>query len=51
MLLVGNDHLGIDVTMNIARVLQRLIIDGSVLQITARRNNDGEVKYLFTNRI
>ena len=51
MPLVGNHHLGIDDTTNIARVLQRLIIDGSVLQITGRRNSDGNVDFLFKNRI
>ncbi|KAL8116967.1 hypothetical protein AgCh_023229 [Apium graveolens] len=38
--LVGNHHLGIDDATNITRILQRLIVDGSVLQITARRNSD-----------
>ncbi|KAL1821539.1 hypothetical protein DCAR_0417962 [Daucus carota subsp. sativus] len=51
MPLVGNHHLGIDDTTNIARVLQHLIIDGSVLQITGRRNSDGNVDFLFKNRI
>ncbi|KAL1812527.1 hypothetical protein ACET3Z_022592 [Daucus carota] len=47
----GNHHLGIDDVMNIARVLQRMIIDGVVLQISARRNNDGKCGFLFENRI
>lgn len=49
--LVGNHHLGIDDTTNIARILQRLIMDGSVLQITGRRNNYGKVEFLLETRI
>lgn len=51
MPLVGNHHLGIDDATNITRIVQRLIVDGSVLQITARRNSDGKVEFLFDNRI
>ncbi|KAK3028391.1 hypothetical protein RJ639_039601 [Escallonia herrerae] len=51
--LVGSHHLGIDDTKNITRVLQRMLADGAVLQITARRNaNDlRSVEFLFNNRI
>ncbi|KAL1815311.1 hypothetical protein ACET3Z_017885 [Daucus carota] len=51
MPLVGNHHLGIDDATNITRILQRLIVDGSVLRITARRNSDKKVEFLFENRI
>ncbi|XP_043698854.1 uncharacterized exonuclease domain-containing protein At3g15140 [Telopea speciosissima] len=51
--LVGSHHLGIDDTKNISRVLQRMLIDGAVLQITARRNSSSleDVDFLFKNRI
>lgn len=53
MPLVGSHHLGIDDTKNITRVLQHMIIDGAVLQITARRNCDSpeSVEFLYKNRI
>ncbi|KAK2968408.1 hypothetical protein RJ640_004414 [Escallonia rubra] len=53
MPLIGSHHLGIDDTKNITRVLQRMLADGAVLQITARRNaNDlKSVEFLFNNRI
>nr|DAD23517.1 TPA_asm: hypothetical protein HUJ06_024980 [Nelumbo nucifera] len=35
--LLGSHHLGIDDTKNIARVLQHMLADGAILQITARR--------------
>lgn len=51
--LLGSHHLGIDDTKNIARVLQRMLMDGAVLKITARRNPlvTGKVEFLFENRI
>lgn len=51
--LMGSHHLGIDDTKNIARVLQRMLIDGALIQITARRNpsSPGNVNFLFKNRI
>lgn len=51
--LVGSHHLGIDDTKNIARVLQRMLVDGALLEITARRNSraPGDVQFLFKNRI
>ncbi|XP_054816747.1 uncharacterized exonuclease domain-containing protein At3g15140 isoform X2 [Prosopis cineraria] len=49
----GSHHLGIDDTKNITRVLQRLLVDGALMQITARRNpnSPGDVNFLFENRI
>ncbi|XP_020269005.1 uncharacterized exonuclease domain-containing protein At3g15140 [Asparagus officinalis] len=49
----GSHHLGIDDTKNIARVVQRLLSDGALLKITARRisSDPGDVKFLFKNRI
>ncbi|XP_020575225.1 uncharacterized exonuclease domain-containing protein At3g15140 isoform X2 [Phalaenopsis equestris] len=51
--LLGSHHLGIDDTKNITRVLQRLLADGALLQITARRSssNPSNVEFLFKNRI
>ncbi|KAI3966505.1 hypothetical protein MKW92_017192 [Papaver armeniacum] len=53
MPLVGKHHLGIDDTKNIARVLQRILIDGALIQITARRSSGSldKVEFLFKNRI
>lgn len=51
MQVLGTHHVGIDDTRNIARVLQRLIIDGAVLQLTGWKERDGKVEYLFNNRI
>jgi len=51
--LVGSHHLGIDDTKNITRVLQHMLVDGALIQITARRNPRSlrEVSFLFKNRI
>ncbi|KAL5998823.1 hypothetical protein ACLOJK_009771 [Asimina triloba] len=51
--LAGSHHLGIDDSKNISRVLQRMLADGAVVQITARRNPraPGGVEFLFKNRI
>ncbi|KAI3497141.1 hypothetical protein L1887_39535 [Cichorium endivia] len=51
--LLGSHHLGIDDTKNIARVLQRMLTDGAVLKITARRNPQvhENVEFFFENRI
>ncbi|MFS7901378.1 putative ribonuclease H superfamily [Helianthus anomalus] len=51
--LLGSHHLGIDDTKNIARVLQRMLMDGAELTITARRNPliPEKVEFLFENRI
>ncbi|KAG8386360.1 hypothetical protein BUALT_Bualt03G0140800 [Buddleja alternifolia] len=49
---LGSHHLGIDDSKNITRVLQRLLTDGALLQITARRSpGSNNVKFLFQNRI
>ncbi|KAL4619728.1 hypothetical protein ACB092_06G101300 [Castanea dentata] len=50
---VGSHHLGIDDTKNIARVLQHMLADGALIQITARRNSDSpeNIEFLFKNRI
>ncbi|XP_010904894.2 uncharacterized exonuclease domain-containing protein At3g15140 isoform X2 [Elaeis guineensis] len=49
----GSHHLGIDDAKNIARVLQHMLADGVVLQITARRStaSPDEVNFFFGNRI
>uniref|UniRef100_A0A1D1XGN0 Putative exonuclease domain-containing protein At3g15140 n=1 Tax=Anthurium amnicola TaxID=1678845 RepID=A0A1D1XGN0_9ARAE len=50
--LLGNHHLGIDDSKNIARVLQHMIADGAFLQITARRQpSSPNVEFLFEYRI
>ncbi|XP_047165947.1 uncharacterized exonuclease domain-containing protein At3g15140 [Vigna umbellata] len=51
--LMGSHHLGIDDSMNIARVLQRMLLDGALIQVTARRNPNSlqKVSFLFKNRI
>ncbi|KAK7405300.1 hypothetical protein VNO78_06508 [Psophocarpus tetragonolobus] len=51
--LMGSHHLGIDDSRNIARVLQHMLLDGALIQITARRNPRSlrDVKFLFKNRI
>ncbi|KAI3963182.1 hypothetical protein MKX01_030312 [Papaver californicum] len=53
MPLVGKQHLGIDDTRNIARVLQCILVDGALIQITARRSSSSleKVEFLFKNRI
>nr|AKM76598.1 polynucleotidyl transferase ribonuclease H-like superfamily protein [Melianthus villosus] len=51
--LLGSHHLGVDDAKNITRVLQRMLADGALMQITARRecNSTGKVEFLFKNRI
>ncbi|KAJ6795926.1 putative exonuclease domain-containing protein [Iris pallida] len=51
MVPLGSHHLGIDDTKNIARIVQRLLTDGALLQITARSSVSGSVEFLFENRI
>ncbi|PIN15727.1 putative exonuclease [Handroanthus impetiginosus] len=50
---LGSHHLGIDDSKNIARVLQRLLTDGALVQITAKRSPGSPhiVRFLFQNRI
>lgn len=49
----GSHHLGIDDTKNIARIVQHLLSDGALMQITAKRLSSDldNVKFLFKNRI
>ncbi|XP_021288852.1 uncharacterized exonuclease domain-containing protein At3g15140 [Herrania umbratica] len=48
----GCHHLGIDDTKNIARVLQHMLADGAVMQITARRYSESQkVEFHFENRV
>ncbi|XP_007021594.2 PREDICTED: uncharacterized exonuclease domain-containing protein At3g15140 [Theobroma cacao] len=48
----GSHHLGIDDTKNIARVLQHMLADGAVMQITARRYPESQkVEFHFENRV
>ncbi|TYI96329.1 hypothetical protein E1A91_D01G064100v1 [Gossypium mustelinum] len=50
--LLGCHHLGIDDSKNIARVLQRMLVDGAFMQLTAKRNPGSQkVEFLFENRI
>ncbi|KNA23226.1 hypothetical protein SOVF_026750 isoform A [Spinacia oleracea] len=51
--LSGRHHLGIDDTKNITRVVQRMLADGALMQITARRSpaSPRSVDFLFKNRI
>ncbi|XP_074290377.1 putative exonuclease domain-containing protein At3g15140 [Silene latifolia] len=51
--LLGSHHLEIDDTKNIARVVQRMLADGAVMSITAKRKLDSpeSVDFLFKNRI
>ncbi|KAJ1285971.1 hypothetical protein BS78_03G318100 [Paspalum vaginatum] len=51
MPIIGSHHLGIDDSKNIARVVQRMLADGAVMQITAKRQSTGDVKFLFKDRI
>ncbi|XP_038695733.1 uncharacterized exonuclease domain-containing protein At3g15140 isoform X2 [Tripterygium wilfordii] len=50
---LGSHHLGIDDTKNITRVLQRMLADGAVMQISARRDlhSPENVSFTFRNRI
>jgi inhibitor of KinA sporulation pathway (predicted exonuclease) len=49
----GTHHVGLDDAQNIARVLQRILIDGAVVKITGRRSreNPSVVKFTFRSRI
>lgn len=50
---IGSHHVGIDDAQNITRILQRMLVDGALMQITARRTGMGSsgVKFMFKNRI
>lgn len=49
----GSHHLGFDDTKNIARVLQRMLLDGAQVKITAWRDPKfpDKVHYFFENHI
>lgn len=51
--LLGSHHLGFDDSKNIARVMQHMLSDGALMQITAKRSSgsDGKVEFVFKNRI
>lgn len=51
--LLGSHHVGIDDTRNIARVMQHMLKDGALFQLTAKRTpgSPNNVKFLFENRI
>lgn len=49
--LLGSHHLGLDDTMNISRVLQHMLADGALLQITASKNHNLQTEFLFKDRI
>lgn len=50
---LGSHHLGMDDTKNIARVLQRMLVDGAVMRITAWRSpkSPDRVQFAYQNRI
>ncbi|XP_022717746.1 uncharacterized exonuclease domain-containing protein At3g15140 [Durio zibethinus] len=49
---LGSHHLGIDDSKNIARVLQHMLADGALMQITARRHPESQkVEFHYENRI
>lgn len=49
----GTHHVGLDDAHNIARVLQRMLAHGAIIQITAKRKADDPkaVKFTFRFRI
>ncbi|KAF3442465.1 hypothetical protein FNV43_RR16381 [Rhamnella rubrinervis] len=49
--LLGSHHLGLDDTLNISRVLQHMVADGALLQITAWKNRSLQTEFLFKDRI
>lgn len=51
--MLGSHHLGFDDTKNITKVLLRMLADGAVISITARRYPDSpaNVHFLCKNRI
>lgn len=50
---LGSHHLGIDDTKNIARVLQRMLVNGAVMRITAWRSpmSPDSIQFAYKNRI
>lgn len=53
MPMTGTHHVGLDDAHNIARVLQRIMMDGGIVKVTAKRSmeNSSDVKFRFKNRI
>lgn len=53
MPMAGTHHVGLDDAHNIARVLQRVLLDGGIVKVTAKRSveNPSEVKFRFKFRI
>ncbi|GBG69999.1 hypothetical protein CBR_g4826 [Chara braunii] len=49
--LTGTHHVGLDDAQNIARVLVRMLSHGLVARISARRNEDKTVKFMFRRRV
>ena len=49
--LLGGHHLGFDDTLNISRVLQHMLADGALMQITAWKNRNLQTEFLFKDRI
>ena len=51
--MTGTHHVGLDDAHNIARVLQRILIDGAIVQITGKRSakDPTVVKFMFKSRI
>eukprot|EP00271_Cylindrocystis_brebissonii_P022597 TRINITY_DN8748_c0_g2_i1.p1 TRINITY_DN8748_c0_g2~~TRINITY_DN8748_c0_g2_i1.p1 ORF type:complete len:484 (+),score=35.31 TRINITY_DN8748_c0_g2_i1:1376-2827(+) len=49
----GSHHLGWDDVHNITKVVQRLLVDGAMIQITARRHglSPKDVRYTFNKRV
>lgn len=50
---LGSHHLGLDDTKNIARVLQRMLVNGAVMRITAWRSPKSpyRIQFAYQNRI
>lgn len=50
ILLLGCQHLGIDVVQSITKLLQRMLADGAVMEVTKRNNVDSQnVEFLLEN--
>jgi len=49
--LEGNHHSGLDDTKNIAKVVKRIIGDGGIINITASREANGRISFVFEDRI
>lgn len=53
MPLLGTHHVGLDDALNIARILQRMLAHGALIQLTAKRKagDPKAVKFTFKFRI